>query len=186
MSSAMPPRDAMPPRGAAPVNPSAARRLNDEANRAFWIKQDYAEALRLERRAFEANPSDVEIAGNLAFYYLKQSPPHAEAARDVALHAVNTPSRYRAGRLEDWMSLGIANALTGRRQEAEAAFITSAAVGNNLERACRGALNAVATYGEAVRPAATALLRRVRDQGRSNESPYCVWPPDWALGKHYP
>lgn len=179
-------RNATPPRPSGPANPAAARRLNDEANRAFWIKQDLAEALQLERRAYEANPSDVEIAGNLAFYYLKQSPPHAEAAREVALRALNAPSRYGSGRLEDWMSLGVANALTGRRREAEEAFITSASAGNNVERACRGALNAVVSYGEAVRPAAIALLRRVNEQGRSRESPYCAWPPNWTLGRRYP
>ena len=168
------------------IDPGAARRLNEDANHAFWIRQDVAEALRLERRAFEANPADVEIAGNLAFYYLKQTPPHAEAAREAALHALSTPSRYRSGRLEDWMSLGVASALLGRRQDAENAFITSASIGNSVERACRGALNAVTTYGEAVRPAAIALLRRVNEQGRSRESPYCTWPPDWALGKRYP
>jgi hypothetical protein len=169
------------------VADTAARRLNEEANRAYWIKKDVAEALQLERRAFEVNPGDVEIAGNLAFYYLKQSPPHAEAAREVALHALTTNSpRYRTGRLEDWMSLGIASALMGRRQESENAFLAGAALGNNLDRTCRAALTAVATYGDAVRPAATALLRRVRAHGRSNESPYCAWPPDWTLARRYP
>ncbi len=168
-------------------NPGTARRFNEEANRAYWIRRDVSEALQLERRAFEANPGDVEIAGNLAFYYLKQSPPHAEAAREVALHALTTSSpRYRTGRLEDWMSLGVASALMGRRQEAEHAFLAGAALGGNLDRTCRAALTAVATYGESVRPAAIALLRRVNAQGRSEESPFCQWPPNWGLAKRYP
>jgi len=169
------------------VNPAMARRLNEDANRAYWINHDVAEALQLARRAYEANPNDVEIAGNLAFYYLKQTPPHPQAAREVAMRALTAnSSRYRTGRLEDWMSLGIASALMGRSQEAERAFLAGAALGNNLERTCRAALNAVATYGEAVRPAASALLRRLDAQGHSDASPYCAWPPDWSLGRRMP
>ncbi len=169
---------------ASSIDPARARRLNEEANRAYWVRQDLAEALDLERRAFEANPDDVEIAGNLAFYYLKQARPQADLARAAALHALTTPSgRYRTGRVEDWTSFGVANALLGRSAEARNAFLATAALSNDADRLCRAALSAVASYGDAVRGPATALLYRIYAQGRSRESPYCAWPPNWGAGR---
>ncbi|MEO5701367.1 MAG: hypothetical protein ABIR61_12845 [Casimicrobiaceae bacterium] len=167
-------------------DPALARRLNDAASRAFWTRQDPAAALELERRAFAANPDDVEIAGNLAFYYLKQERPEARSARLLAIHALRGRAGHeRAGRLEDWVSLGVASALAGEHGEAERAFAAGAKAATP-ERACRAALNAVASYGETVRHAATALLAQVHAAGRSAGSPYCAWPPDWRLGRRYP
>ncbi|MEP7207030.1 MAG: hypothetical protein ABI920_08825 [Casimicrobiaceae bacterium] len=175
-----------PPVQSRDPDPALARRLNDAASRAFWTSQDPTAALALERRAFAANPDDVEIAGNLAFYYLKQERPEARSARLLAIHALRgRVGQERAGRLEDWVSLGVASALTGEHGEAERAFAAGAKTATP-ERACRAALNAVASYGESVRHAATALISQVHAEGRSGGSPYCAWPPDWRLGRRYP
>ncbi len=140
-----------------------------------------AEALALEQRAFDANPNDVEVAGNLAFYYLKQARPQPDLARSAALHALTTPAdRYHMGRIEDWTSLGIASALLGRSSEARDAFLATAALSADADRVCRAALSAVASYGQAVRGPATALLYRIYAQGRSRASPNCAWPPNWG------
>ena len=169
------------------VDPALARKLNNAASRAYWDRRNVAEALALEQRAFDANPNDVEVAGNLAFYYLKQVRPQPELARWAALHALTTPAdRYHMGRIEDWTSLGIASALLGRSNEGRNAFLATAALSADVDRVCRAALSAVASYGQAVRGPATALLYRIYAQGRSRESPNCAWPPNWAEGRRYP
>ena len=52
---------------------SEARRLNDEAIRAYWYRRNVAEAFELQMKAFGANPYDPEVAGNLAFLHLRVS-----------------------------------------------------------------------------------------------------------------
>lgn len=168
-------------------NPALARRLNQAASQAFWDRSDAAEALRLQSMSFDANPADAEVAGNLAFFQLKQKPPQPQRARDAALQALTAPgSRNDTGRIEDWTSLAVAEALLGNQTNARAAFRVAAAMPGKLERTCRAALDATATYGEAVRPAASGLLEHVHRVGRSDASRYCQWPPNWAAGKRYP
>jgi len=142
---------------------------------------------RLQFRAFGANPNDAEVAGNLAFLYLKQSPPQAEAARQLALYAATmSDARFPHGRFEDWTTLAVASALMGREQEARNAFFVSLALSPSLERSCRDALNAYASYGNSLRGPAEALLYRIQSWGRSNESPYCNWPPRWSAATRFP
>ena len=164
-----------------------ARRLNASAREAFWNRRNPAEALALQRRAFEADPLDPEIAGNLAFYQLKANPQQPETARRVALHALAAAAPQTGmRRMEDWGSLAVANALTGRPQEAENALYVMLAVSKDLDRTCRAALSMAASYGPRLKPPVEAMLARVRARGQDRDAPHCAWPPRWSAGQRYP
>ncbi len=167
--------------------PDDARRLNEQARTAFWTRRQVREAFALQMRAFGANPQDAEIAGNLAYFHLKVNPPQPEAARQLALHALTLRGANNpAGRWEDWTTLAVASAMTGRDSDARRAFWLTLALTDNLEKNCRAALNAAASYGPRVRPPAEAVLARIRERGQSNVSPYCAWPPKWDAGTRFP
>ena len=160
-----------------------ARRLNEAASRAFWTAHSPSQALGLQLRAFGANPLDAEIAGNLAFYYLKQRPAVPDAARRLALYALTLPETpYVTGRLEDWTTFAIASALVGRERDSRNAFFVTLALTPTLEKQCRAAQSAYASHGAPLRAPAEAMLARIRTWGRSNESPFCRWPPNWWAG----
>jgi hypothetical protein len=154
-----------------------ARRLHDEAMRAYAARRVAADAIDLELRAFGANPYDAEIAGQLAHFYLKLSPPQPDRARELALHAIGTASStYPRGRLDDWMTFAIASALTGRHADSTNALYVSVALARNDERVCRAALNALSAHGERLREPVESLLYRLHAQRRDDDSPSCGWP----------
>ena len=140
-----------------------ARTLNDAALVAYGRSEDATDAVHLQKRAFAANPLDSEVVGNLAFLHLKQRPPQAEAARQLALHALtlNDP-RFPSGRIEDWTTLAVASALAGRDADARNAWYASMALASDLQRQCDAAARAEATYGERLRPSVQAMLQRAR------------------------
>jgi hypothetical protein len=134
-------------------------------------------------RAFGADPHDLVLAGNLAFYYLKQRPARAEAARQLALYTLTMPdARYPDGRIEDWTNFAIASALTGRERDARNALFVTLALSQTVDRQCRIALAAVASHGDRLRAPTEAMLARIRSWGRSQESSFCRWPPSWSAG----
>ena len=164
-----------------------ARRLNDAASAAFWTEHSAQRALSLQLLAFGANPDDPEAAGNLAFYYLKQRPAQAEAARQLALYALTLDDpRFPSGRVEDWTSLAIASALSGRPRDAGNAWFVTLALSQNLDRTCRAALAAYASHGERLREPTEAMLLRINAWGRSQESTFCRWPPSWSASMRSP
>lgn len=166
------------------VDADAARRLNAQALRAYWDAKQPAEALRLQRQAYAAHPLDPEIVGNLAFYHLRTDPPDPRRARQLALQALGVRGRgFPAGRVEDWTALGVASALAGRSYDAEHAFLVVLALNPQVDKSCRTAVGSVQAYGAALEPAARALLARVHARGRSGESAWCAWPPDFAQGR---
>ncbi len=165
------------------VEPAAARRLNDEAMQAYRMRRNVAEAFDLSLKAFGANPNDPEIAGNLAFLHLRLIPAQPETARQLALHAIAVRgSRFRTGRLEDWNTYALASALTGRDADARNAMYVTVALAGSVERNCKAGQSAIANYGERLREPVEAMLYRIYTQGRAYESPYCAWPPTWAVG----
>jgi len=148
-----------------PQSPGDGRRLNAAAREA-WERQDINTALRLQQRAFEINPNDPEIVGNLAFFYLKVKPAQPALARRLALYALGARGRaFPAGRMEDWGTFAVASSLIGRKSDAVDAMYLMLATSRNPERACRAALMAVAQYGEPMLAPANALLSRVRARG---------------------
>jgi len=146
-----------------PVRGDEARRLNEAALVAYWRREDVDDAVRLQRKAFAANPFDSEVVGNLAFLQLKEQPPRAEAARQLALHALtlNDP-RFPSGRIEDWTAFAVASALTGREADARNAWFASMALASDLQHQCNNAVRAEAIYGERLRSSVQAMLQRAR------------------------
>jgi hypothetical protein len=156
-------------------SPGDGRRLNSEA-RAAWERQDINSALRLQQRAFDVNPDDPEIVGNLAFFYLKVKPAQPALARRLALYALAARGRaFPAGRMEDWGTLAVASSLVGRETDAIDAMYLMLATSRNPERACRAALMAVAQYGPPMQAPANALLSRIRARGGVAGAPSCQW-----------
>lgn len=164
------------------IAPNEARRLNDAASAAFWNERNLRRALSLQARAFGANPLDREIAGNYAFYLLKQRPAQAETARQLALHALTVSDPQLPGsRADDWTTFAIASALAGRQRDASHALFVTLALSESLDRPCRAALAAYASHGERLRQPTEEMLYRIRSWGRSEESSFCRWPPSWAI-----
>ena len=164
------------------VAPYEARRLNEAASAAFWSERNVRRALTLQARAFGANPLDREVAGNFAFYLLKQRPAQAELARQLALHALTLSDPQLPGsRVDDWTTFAIASALAGRQRDAVNALYVTLALSDSLDKPCRSALAAYASHGERMRAPTEAMLYRIREWGRSEESSFCRWPPSWGV-----
>jgi hypothetical protein len=146
-----------------PLRSAQARALNEAARVAYYRRDNVDEAVRLQTRAFGANPLDTEVVGNLAFYSLRERPPQAEAARELALHALTIKDRrFPSGRVEDWTTFAIASALAGRDADARNAWFTTMAVAGDLQRPCQNAVRALTLYGERLRPSVQAMLQRAR------------------------
>jgi hypothetical protein len=161
--------------------------LNDAASAAFWNGRNPGQALDLQLRAFGADPQDEEVAGNLAYYFLKQRPAQPDVARRMALYALAMHgAQFPTGRIEDWTTLAIASALVGRENDASNALFVTLVLSPSLGQTCRAASAAYALHGERLRAPAEALLARIRTWGRSQESPFCRWPPSWPVGVRAP
>ena len=157
-----------------------ARQLHEAARVAFWRRGSAREAHALQLKAFGANPRDAEIVSSLAFLSLKQRPPQADMARQMALYSLSLhDARNPGGRIEDWSTLAIASALTGRDRDARNAWFVSLALAPQPERQCRAAINAYAMHGERLRSSVEAMLYRAYASGRAEGSALCEWPPHW-------
>ncbi|MGL6113054.1 MAG: hypothetical protein ACRC2B_23420, partial [Rubrivivax sp.] len=154
--------------------------LHEAARIAYWHRGNLQEAITLQTQAFGANPLNAEVVRNLAFLRLKQQPAQADAARQLALHALTlSDTRHPGGRIEDWTTLAVASALSGRNADARTAWFVTLALAPNLERQCKVAVDAYATHGERLSFPVQAMLHRVRSSSRPGQSPYCEWPPHW-------
>ena len=173
---------------AGPGAEADADRASAAAAHAFWQARNPRQALELQLRAFGADPQDPTVAGDLAFYLLKQRPAQAEASRRMALYALALGGSPKPanGRLEDWTTLAIASALAGRERDARNAWFVTLALAPSLGPQCRAASAALAAHGEPLRAPTEAMLARIHDWGRSNESPFCRWPPNAVLGARAP
>lgn len=153
----------VPPSLDGPVDRRQARTLNDAARVAYEMRGDIDEALRLQARAFAANPLDTEVAGNLAYYRLRNHPPEAETARQLVLHALTLHDpRFASGRIQDWTTLAVASALTGRDSDARGAWAVTLALAPDLRSHCSAAVRSESIYGERLQPSVEAMLERVR------------------------
>ncbi|HSV20035.1 MAG TPA: hypothetical protein VLR71_16595 [Casimicrobiaceae bacterium] len=152
-----------------------ARRLHEDAKRAYAAGRD-AEALDLLLRGLAVNPRDPDVAGFLAFLHLRMHPGQPETARQLALHALAFSGARRSLRLDDWHTLAVASALSGRDDDATRALLVELALSDDAERICRAAQQSYATYGERLRNPVEALMRRVQSQGRDQWAPACTWP----------
>ena len=161
-----------------------ARQLHEAAQTAFWRRGSAREAHALQLKAFGANPFDAVIVSSLAFLSLKQLPAQPELARQMALYSISLSDGNSAGgRIEDWTTLAIASALSGRERDARNAWFVSLALAPQPERQCRVAVNAYASHGERMRSSVEALLHRAYASGRAERSVFCEWPPHWMAGR---
>jgi hypothetical protein len=157
-----------------------ARQLHEAARAAFWRRGSAREAHAQELKAFGANPRDADIVSSLAFLSLKQRPPQADMARQMALYSLSLQDvRTVGGRIEDWTTLAIASALLGRDRDARNAWYISLAIAPQPERQCRSAINAYTMHGERLRASVEAMLYRAYASGRAEGSAFCEWPPHW-------
>ena len=171
---------------AASISPTVARQLGEDARHAYLVDRDVKRAFDLQLRAFGANPRDPELAGNLAFLLLRSQPAQAESARQLAVHAIALAASQRTGRSDDWTTLAVANALTGRETDATNAFFVAVALSRNLDASCRAALAAIDSHGERVAAPVAAMMARIREQGREREASSCAMPARYANARaHY-
>ncbi len=150
-----------------------ARRLHADSRRAFE-SGNVVDAFNIELRAFGANPRDPDIAVYLAFLHLKTIPAQPETARQLAMHAIAVSGSQRSARPDDWNTLAIASALTGREVDASRALLVEVALTRDLDWSCQVALKSYASFGERLRSPVQTMLDRIHSQG--HESPYCAWP----------
>ena len=87
-----------------------------------------------------------------------------ETARQLVLNALAFSGAKRSLRLDDWDTLAVASALTGRHAEATGAFLVGLAISGSPERTCKVAQHAYAVYGQALRASVDALERKLRQQ----------------------
>ena len=143
-----------------------------------YIPAEYArhgstpDVLMLQVRAFGANPMDAEVAGNLAFLLLRQRPAQAEAARQLALHALTLRNTRQAdARIEDWATFAIASALTVPRSRPSAAGTRRTPIAGRRATTARSAASP--------RPARAAARRKARRR----RAPPCIGVRDWVRAR---
>jgi hypothetical protein len=172
---------------ATPVSPGEAQRLDAAARTEYARRGVTAQGLTLQVQAFGADPLDPEVAGNLAFLLLRLHPAQPEAARQLAMHALALHgTRFPRGRGEDWTTLAIASALSGRDLDARNAFLVSLAVASNVDRQCRAALDAYVMFGDRLRGAVETVVYDAHASGSSALSSFCQWPPRWTVSNSSP
>ncbi|HSW04947.1 hypothetical protein, partial [Aquabacterium sp.] len=138
--------------------PAQARDWHRSALQAWRERGDAQAATELLMRAFAANPLDAEITGDLAWLRLRGQALQADGARQLALHALTLPhARHPYGRVDDWTTLAIASALTGRQRDAGNAWLVAAALTSNFDQLCRTAGQAYGRHGDRLRPSIDAL-----------------------------
>jgi hypothetical protein len=175
------------PVSALPVSQGEAQRLDAAARNEYVRRGITAQGLALQIQAFGADPLDPEVAGNLAFLLLRQHPAQPEAARQLALHALALHGpRFPRGRDQDWTTLAIASALSGRDLDARNALLVSLAVASNVDLQCRAAIDAYSTFGDRLRGAVESVVYNAHASGSSSLSPLCQWPPRWTVGSGAP
>lgn len=172
--------------GVPKIWPASALQLNEEARRAYVVQRNVGQAFDLQLRAFGANPRDPDVAGNLAFLFLRVNPTQPETARQLALHAIALrPAQMRTPLADDWNTLAIASALIGREADATHAFYVAVALSRDLDRNCRAALGAVERHGDVMVGPVQAMMLRIRQYGRDGESSHCAWPLPGRMARSF-
>ncbi|HUP05898.1 MAG TPA: hypothetical protein VMU47_02025, partial [Caldimonas sp.] len=171
------------PLAALPVWSAEARSFGEASRAAVLRRAAWNEAVEYQTRAFGANPLDAAVAGHLAALQLQRRPIDVLAARSLALHALAVhDAMHPGGRIEDWATLAVANALAGRERDARAAWLVTLALSPGAEHACRAAMDAYATWGERVRESVETLVYRAHQWNRDQGSRDCEWPPRRMAG----
>lgn len=155
-----------------------ARFLHDPIRDALNQPGDVSEVCKLLGDAFQADPLDAEIAGNLAICILRLE--RISDARSIAMYALSLPrSAEKTGRTSDWATLAASYAKAGDNQKAKQALFVTLAIAPDPARRCYSAVYSVKnTYGPSLRAATEMMFERVRDQGISTATE-CTLPIEW-------
>jgi hypothetical protein len=155
-----------------------ARSLHDPIRETLNQPGDLRNVCRQMGDAFQADPLDAEIAGNLAICILRLE--RISDARIIAMYALSLPrSPEKTGRTSDWATLAAAYAAAGDHQKAKQALFVTLAIAPDPAKRCYSAVYSVKnTYGPALRAATERMFERVRDQGISSAME-CALPIEW-------
>ena len=159
----------------------SARLLNKEALDRFGseiVPRQAAELVVAQKRAFAADPLDVEVASNLAIYLFRAGDP--VQAYKYAIYAMSLPrDADSGGRTADWNTLAAAFASRADLEHARLALYVTLALSTNVQKRCDSAIDSVRrTYGAVLRPATEAMFARIRERGMS-DAPTCSTPIIW-------
>lgn len=162
----------------------AARPLNDEARTAFAAlgadsdPTRYRPLVEIQRRAFAADPTDIEIASNLAIYLLRAG--DSISAHKYTVYALSLPrSSESTGRTADWTTLAATLASRGDQDGAANALFVTLAISTDVKKRCEVAVHATRkTYGPVLRSATEAMFQRVRERQLS-DALECGLPIVW-------
>jgi len=156
-----------------------ANKLNAEALNSWHSANDRERALALQLRAFDANPLNAEIAGNLATYALQTN--DMEAAKNyvhLALSLTRPPDK--SGRTADWATLAAIYSMQGDTDRATQALYVTLGMAPDIGKRCYSAIySTINVYGETLRIPTERMLRRIQDLDLSR-APACRLPIDWS------
>lgn len=156
-----------------------ATRLNTQALAKFNTEGDILGAYKLQLAAFEANPFNSEVAGNLAIYAQSLSRlDEALSAVSLALALPRPPDK--TGRTADWATLAAIYAKQGDIDRATDALYVTLGMASDVSARCYSAIySTINVYGDPLRPATERMIERVHAQGLSR-APACRLPIDWT------
>lgn len=159
-------------------NRKVARGLHDPVREDLNRPGDVQRVCDVMRSALNADPVDVEIAGNLAICLFRVG--QFSQSLNFARYALSIPrAPNKTGRTADWVTLGAAYAALGDQNRARGALFVSLGIASNVELRCKSAIYAVRnTFGPALQDATAAMLQRVSTLGLS-QSPECAIPTQW-------
>jgi hypothetical protein len=155
-----------------------ARILNEQALAASNRGDTSTDVYKLQLEALQADPLDIEVAGNLAIYALRSG--HTSDANKLAFYALSLPrANGKTGRTADWATLAATYAELGEHRKATAALYVTLGIAPDIAKRCYSAIYSVKhTYGPALKQATESMFARIRDQGLSYAGE-CAMPIEW-------
>jgi hypothetical protein len=155
-----------------------SRSLNEAALKSLKSQGDPQESFGLQQQAFEADPLDSEVAGNLAIFALRAN--QDEQARAMSIYALSLPRQTgKTGRTADWATLAASYAVLGDQQKAREALYVTLAIAADVSKRCSSAVYSVRnTYTAALKEATEAMFERIKERSLSS-SQECALPISW-------
>ncbi len=159
-------------------NRKVARGLHDPVRESLNRPGEVQRVCDVMRSALDADPLDVEIAGNLAICLFRVG--QFKQSLTLAMYALSLPrATDKTGRTADWVTLAAAYSALGDQSRSRGALFVSLGIAPNVELRCKSAIHAVRnTFGPALQDATSAMLQRVSTLGLS-QSPECAIPTQW-------
>lgn len=152
-----------------------ARNINKETLAIY--KTNPSQAISMQWDAVTLAQNDIEIAGNLGYYFLQNADP-GKAIR-MAVYALSIPPRppSNTGRSADWQTLGIAMAMQNDVENATSAFFVALAITKSLSGFCTSLRAHGTQFGEKVQDAVTNVFAHINNRSPNNLEEACSYPP---------